>query len=78
MSETYESSYAKLEKIVEDLQSDDISLEESINKYEEGLKLYKECSKILNEYEGKVKILMEEESKIQKKDFIYGDLDERL
>lgn len=78
MSETYESSYAKLEKIVEDLQSDDISLEESINKYEEGLKLYKECSKILNEYEEKVKILMEEESKIQKKDFIYGDLDERL
>lgn len=78
MSESYESAYKKLEGIIKDLESENISLEESIQKYEEGLKLFKYCSNILNDYEGKVKILMEEGSKIIEKDFDYGENNECL
>lgn len=73
MSESYESAYLKLENIIKDLESEDISLEESINKYEEGLKLFKYCNDILNEYEGKVKILMKEGEKMELKDFEKGE-----
>ncbi|WP_073182964.1 exodeoxyribonuclease VII small subunit [Anaerosphaera aminiphila] len=75
MSDNYESAYAKLEEIINDLESEDITLEESIKKYEEGLELYKYCNKLLNEYEGKVKILTEEDNKIVEKDFDTGELD---
>ncbi|RVU54955.1 exodeoxyribonuclease VII small subunit [Anaerosphaera multitolerans] len=74
MSRSYESTYAELEDIVKDLESDDISLESAIEKYEKGLELYKYCNKILNEYEGKVKILMEKENGIVEEDFDNGDL----
>ncbi|WP_036729332.1 exodeoxyribonuclease VII small subunit [Peptoniphilus mikwangii] len=73
MSESYESVYSRLENIVKDLESDNISLEESISKYEEGLKLFKYCSKILNEYEGKVKVLMQEGTEVEEREFKSGD-----
>ena len=75
MSESYENAFKKLEKIVEDLENDEISLEESIKKYEEGIKLYKYCNDILKEYEGKVKILVEEDDNIIEEDFLEGDID---
>lgn len=69
MNETYESAFEKLQKIIIDLESRDITLEDSINKYEEGLQLYKFCLSKLEEYEGKVKILMQEGNKLIEKDF---------
>ncbi|EFM24942.1 exodeoxyribonuclease VII, small subunit [Peptoniphilus duerdenii ATCC BAA-1640] len=54
---SYEESVKRLEKIVEDLESGNLSLDESIKKYEEGIALYKNCSKLLQEYENKVEIL---------------------
>lgn len=54
---SYEESVKRLEKIVEDLESGSLSLDESIKKYEEGIALYKNCSKLLQEYENKVEIL---------------------
>ena len=70
MSESYESAYEKIENIIKDLEDEDISLEESIDKYEEGIKLYKYCNSILKEYEGKVKILVEQDEKLVQKDFL--------
>lgn len=75
MSESYESAYEKLENIIKDLEDEDISLEESIDKYEEGIKLYKYCNSILKEYEGKVKILVEQDEKLVQKDFLEGEID---
>lgn len=54
---SYEESVKRLEKIVEDLESGNLSLDESIKRYEEGIKLYNNCSKLLQEYENKVEIL---------------------
>lgn len=75
MSENYESAYKKLENIISDLENDEISIEESINKYEEGIKLYRYCSDILKKYEGKIKILVEQDDEIVQKDFLEGEVD---
>lgn len=45
----FEEALKKLEKIVEKLNDQDISLEESVQLYEEGLKLSKICSETLEQ-----------------------------
>ena len=54
----FEDSLAKLESIVDALEDDDVSLEESVKKFEEGIKLVKDCQKQLQEAELKVNKLM--------------------
>ena len=49
---------AKLEGIVDALEDNDVSLEESVKKFEEGIKLVKDCQKQLQEAELKVNKLM--------------------
>lgn len=56
----FEQSLEQLEKIVSDLESGDLSLEESIKKFEEGMKLSKTCSQILDETEKKIVMLIKE------------------
>lgn len=58
--ETYESMVNKLEKILRDMENGDSTLEKTLKSYEEGMKLYKELYKILNEAEGKIKVLAED------------------
>ena len=48
----------KLEKIVLKLEDGDISLEDSVKSFEEGIGLVKECQKQLSEAELKVKKLL--------------------
>lgn len=67
--ETYEDLINKLEDIVTQMESDEISLENSMKNYEEGIKLCNSLYKMLNEAEGKVKILAES----GEKDFIKVD-----
>lgn len=57
--ETYETKLSKLEGILQEMESDEISLEDSLKKYEEGIKLYRELYKTLEVAEGKIKILSE-------------------
>ena len=52
---SFEGKMKLLEGIVSDLESGNISLDESINKYEEGVKLYQSCRKKLNDAEKKNK-----------------------
>ena len=54
----FEDSLAKLEGIVDALEDNDVSLEESAKKFEEGIKLVKDCQKQLKEAELKVNKLM--------------------
>ena len=55
----FESSLNKLEKIVAKLEDGDISLEESVKSFEEGIGLVKECQKQLSQAELKVKKLLD-------------------
>ena len=54
----FEDSLAKLEGIVDALEDNDVSLEESVKKFEEGIKLVRDCQKQLKEAELKVNKLM--------------------
>ena len=55
----FEVSLEKLKKIIEKLEDGDISLEESVKSFEEGIGLVKECQKQLSQAELKVKKLLD-------------------
>lgn len=52
---TYEEALGKLEKIVETLEEGSLSLDKSMELFEEGTKLSAFCEKCLNEAELKIK-----------------------
>jgi exodeoxyribonuclease VII small subunit len=56
-AETYETQLEMLEKIVEKMDSGEVSLADSMKDYEEGVKLCNKLYKTLNEAEGKIKII---------------------
>ena len=57
----FEDALKKLEKIVEDLEGGSLSLDDALNKYEEGIKLSKLCAKKLEAAKKKVEILLKSE-----------------
>ena len=57
--DTYESMMNKLEVFVQDMDSKDLTLEEAMKNYEEGIKICNKLYIILNKAEGKIKILRE-------------------
>ncbi len=66
----FENALAKLEKLVEELEGEEVSLEESLKKFEEGINLVRFCTKKLEEVEKKIEILVKEkEGKTKKKPF---------
>ena len=67
--DNFEGKMNKLDKIVEELEKGDINLEESLSKFEEGIKISKECSKILEEAEKKITILLEKDGEIEEENF---------
>ncbi|HKS66466.1 MAG TPA: exodeoxyribonuclease VII small subunit [Candidatus Acidoferrales bacterium] len=54
----FEKSLARLEEVVKRLESADLSLDEAMSLFEEGIKLSRECQRKLEEAEGKVEILL--------------------
>jgi len=59
--ERFEEALSKLEKVVEKLEAGDISLEESLKLFEEGIRLSRFCNQKLDEAEKKVEILLKDE-----------------
>lgn len=55
----FESTIAELETLVEEMEHGDISLEESLQKFERGIELTRNCQKALQDAEQKVKMLVE-------------------
>lgn len=54
---TFEQSMTELESIVTKLEAGDITLDDSLELFEEGIKLAKNCQKKLDDAEKRVKIL---------------------
>lgn len=54
-----EKSIADLETLVDELESGDLPLEKAMKKFEEGIKLTRQCQKALKEAEQKVEILVQ-------------------
>ena len=56
----FESDLKKLQEILMDIESDKLSLEESIDKYKEGVELSKKCQKALDDAKQIIKVLDDE------------------
>jgi len=65
----FEKSLKKLEKIVQDLEEGDLSLDEALKKYEEGIELAKGCSNMLKEAKAKVERLVKKEGSLVAEEF---------
>ena len=63
---TFAENLAKLEELTNDIQRSDISLEDALKDFEEGIKLAGGMEKQLDEIEGKVQILMNEPNPMEK------------
>ena len=64
----FESALAELESVVEQLESGDLSLEDSLAVFEKGVGLVKYCNQKLTEVEEKVELLLRDnEGRLQLK-----------
>jgi exodeoxyribonuclease VII small subunit len=54
----FEKSLGRLEEVVRRLESPQLSLDDAMKLFEEGVELSRECQKQLEEAEGKVEILL--------------------
>ena len=67
--DSFEQSLAELEKIVDAMEQGDISLEEALESFEKGIKLARTCQRTLSEAEQKVRILIEQNGKLNLENF---------
>ncbi|MCD1147147.1 exodeoxyribonuclease VII small subunit [Peptoniphilus sp. KCTC 25270] len=57
----YKEGQEKLQKIVEEMNGGELSIEEMVEKYEEGMKIYKELSQMLTDFEQRVEVFAQRE-----------------
>jgi len=62
MEKSFETSLCELEQIVEKLESGDLPLEESLELFEKGTKLSRECRARLTNAERRIEILVKDAS----------------
>ncbi len=54
---TYENMIKDIEEVLEDLNNKELSLENAVSKYKQGMKLVEQCSKKLDKVEKDLKII---------------------
>jgi exodeoxyribonuclease VII small subunit len=67
----FEKSLKQLESLVDKLEKGDLSLEDSLKNFEQGVKLTRECRQALQTAEQKISVLSKEDN-----DWVEKDLDE--
>lgn len=67
--EKFEEALQRLEDIVRRMEAGDMSLEESLRAFEEGIRLARFCSKKLDEAERRVDILLKQDEEVVIKPF---------
>lgn len=67
---SFEDAMKELESIAEELEKGNLNLDQSVEKFEEGMKLSKKCSKMLDEAEKKITILLKDGDNIKEENFI--------
>ncbi len=65
----FEKSIQDLENIVTELEKGELNLDESVKKFEEGMKIAKQCNNILENAEKKITILLENNGNLEEKSF---------
>jgi len=67
--QSYEENIAQIDEILEKLESEELSLDNSISEYEKAIKLIKDSEKLLEVGEGKVMKVLEKNGKVEMEDF---------
>ena len=65
----FEEAMKKLETIANELENGDLSLEESVSKFEEGMKISKQCNDIIENAEKKITVLLQKDGEVEEEDF---------
>ena len=66
----FEETMQELEKIVQELEKGDLNLDDSINKFEEGMKLSKQCNDLLENAEKRITILLKDGEETKEESFV--------
>lgn len=69
----FEDAIKKLEDIAKELETGELGLDESVKKFEEGMELSKTCTKMLNDAEKKINILINDGEEIAEESFTPGE-----
>ena len=67
--QSYEENIAQIDEILEKLESEELSLDDSISEYEKAIKLIKDSEKLLEVGEGKVMKVLEKNGKMEMEEF---------
>ena len=67
--QSFEEAMKQLEEIANELEKGNLSLEESVIKFEEGMKLSKQCSDMIESAEKKITILMKDGDELIEEEF---------
>ena len=66
----FEKAMEQLEEIAKELEQGDLSLDESVNKFEVGMKLSKQCNELLENAEKRIMVLLNDGNTIKEENFI--------
>ena len=69
-------NFEELEKIAEELEKGNLSLDESVSKFEDGMKLSKKCSDLLDTAEKKITMLINDNGTIKEENFNVANIEE--
>lgn len=67
--ESFENKMQELEQIVTELEKGELNLDDSVKKFELGMKISKECNKMLEDTEKKITILLNDDGKVTEEEF---------
>ena len=67
--QSYEENITQIDEILEKLESEELSLDDSISEYEKAIKLIKESEKLLEAGEGKVMKVLEKNGEVEMEEF---------
>ena len=73
---SFEDAMKELEKIAEELEKGNLSLDESVSKFEDGMKLSKKCSDLLDTAEKKITMLINDNGNIKEENFNVANIEE--
>ena len=66
----FEDAMKQLESIANELEKGNLTLDESVKKFEEGMNLSKKCSDFLNSAEKKITMLINDGNEIKEENFV--------
>lgn len=69
--QNFEEAIKELEVIASELENGDLSLDESVAKFEQGMKLSKKCSDLLEDAEKRITILLkDDDNNVKEENFV--------